>query len=332
MNDNSLTERRDTLAGLGLDSRAIAMYLALTTSKPTAVDLTAARAGVDASDARQAAHTLLDLGLCTGTDRALRVAPPQAALDALIRRRERELASAVDDLARHRASVGGLLDDYVRSHQEDLTDGLSVVRGVEAVRAYLREMAERSSATTFSIMPDLPPAASVAAGTAADSVSLARGVELRSVIPSRVASQPEYWQATVAAAARGTQIRLHPAPPFQCVIYDERIAVLPLSPDSVQDGAWVVSEPGLVRPILLLADAVWAQATPLAGAVDEGEVCRVHEIFRLLAQGQKDDSVARRLSLSVRTVRRLVALGMTMLGTDSRFEAGVMAQRLGWLD
>lgn len=332
MNNYSLAERRETLAGLGVDPRAVALYLSLMSEHQAPTDPTSAPVGACADEEEHAAQVLLDLGLCVGTEGGLRVAPPQAALDALIRRREREIASATVDLARHRASVGGLLDEYVQAHREHLTDGLSILRGVEAVRAYLREMAERSSATTLSVMPELPPAESVAAGSAADAVSVGRGVALRSVVPARVSQQPAYWQATLAALERGVHIRLHPSPPFQCVIYDERIAVLPLSPDRVQDGAWVITEPGLVRPVVQLAEAVWTQAVPVAGTLEEGEGQRVREIFRLLAQGQKDDSVARRLSLSVRTVRRLVALGMVALGTDSRFEAGVMAQRLGWLD
>jgi DNA-binding NarL/FixJ family response regulator len=59
---------------------------------------------------------------------------------------------------------------------------------------------------------------------------------------------------------------------------------------------------------------------------------RVHDVFRLLSRGLKDEAVARRLDTSVRTVRRLVAEGIQLLGSDSRFEAGVMAQRRGWLD
>lgn len=65
------------------------------------------------------------------------------------------------------------------------------------------------------------------------------------------------------------------------------------------------------------------------GAYDES---RVREVYLLLGQGHKDDAISRRMGISVRTVRRLVACGMEILGVDSRFEAGAQAARRGWLD
>jgi DNA-binding NarL/FixJ family response regulator len=41
--------------------------------------------------------------------------------------------------------------------------------------------------------------------------------------------------------------------------------------------------------------------------------------------------VARRLDVSRRTVRRMMARLMKILGTRSRFEAGVRAAKRGWL-
>jgi DNA-binding NarL/FixJ family response regulator len=50
-----------------------------------------------------------------------------------------------------------------------------------------------------------------------------------------------------------------------------------------------------------------------------------------LAQGAKDEQIARILGISLRTVRRRVASMMAELGVDSRFQAGVEAVRRGWL-
>jgi DNA-binding NarL/FixJ family response regulator len=52
-------------------------------------------------------------------------------------------------------------------------------------------------------------------------------------------------------------------------------------------------------------------------------------ILRLLSAGQKDETAARSMGLSVRTYRRRVAELMTLLGADSRFQAGVRARALG---
>ena len=50
-----------------------------------------------------------------------------------------------------------------------------------------------------------------------------------------------------------------------------------------------------------------------------------------LADGVKDEQIARNLDLSLRTVRRRVASLMSELGVDTRFQAGVEAVRRGWL-
>ncbi|MBW1598593.1 response regulator transcription factor [Streptomyces sp. JJ38] len=52
----------------------------------------------------------------------------------------------------------------------------------------------------------------------------------------------------------------------------------------------------------------------------------------MLVRGLTDRAVARRLGLSERTVRRMVAHLMDRLGAASRFEAGARAVERGWLD
>lgn len=55
-------------------------------------------------------------------------------------------------------------------------------------------------------------------------------------------------------------------------------------------------------------------------------------IIRRLAEGEKDDRIARELGLGVRTVRRHIANLMQALGAGGRFEAGILAERAGWLE
>ncbi len=55
------------------------------------------------------------------------------------------------------------------------------------------------------------------------------------------------------------------------------------------------------------------------------------ELLRLLAQGLTDATVAKRLNVSLRTERRMVADLMRRLGASGRFEAGVKAARRRWI-
>jgi len=55
------------------------------------------------------------------------------------------------------------------------------------------------------------------------------------------------------------------------------------------------------------------------------------ELLGLLAEGLTDVTIAKRLNVSLRTERRMVAELMRRLGASGRFEAGVKAVRRRWI-
>ena len=95
----------------------------------------------------------------------------------------------------------------------------------------------------------------------------------------------------------------------------------------------LVRQPGLVQALTLWFEALWERASPLPDESRPRETRAELQRFLLsqLAQGSKDEQIARTLGLSLRTVRRRIAGLMTELGADSRFQAGVEAARRGWL-
>lgn len=50
-------------------------------------------------------------------------------------------------------------------------------------------------------------------------------------------------------------------------------------------------------------------------------------IIQLLGTGLKDEAIARRVGMSLRTTRRHIADIMKLLGAESRFQAGILAAR-----
>ncbi|MET8702560.1 helix-turn-helix transcriptional regulator [Kitasatospora sp. NPDC004723] len=93
----------------------------------------------------------------------------------------------------------------------------------------------------------------------------------------------------------------------------------------------MVREPALVALVAELFEYFWSAAWAPAEVLPEGEVMtgRQIEVLRLPAAGRTDAAIARKLELSERTVRRLVAELTAGLGAESRFQAGVHAARLG---
>jgi DNA-binding NarL/FixJ family response regulator len=83
---------------------------------------------------------------------------------------------------------------------------------------------------------------------------------------------------------------------------------------------------GVVDALRLLFEVLWRQGAPMPGTQPAGDR-RNLQVLRLLAAGAKDETIARQLGLSLRTVRRRVAEQISELGATTRFQAGVEAAR-----
>lgn len=99
-------------------------------------------------------------------------------------------------------------------------------------------------------------------------------------------------------------------------------------------GAYVLRGRALTAPVVALCEQHWATGAHYT-AVDAGRDVsteRVRQVVALLARGMKDEAVARRLGVSSRTMRRLVAATMDELGAQSRFQSGIEAVRRGFVE
>jgi DNA-binding CsgD family transcriptional regulator len=139
------------------------------------------------------------------------------------------------------------------------------------------------------------------------------GARVRTVCATADPRRPRHCESVRAVA----QV------PLDLVVVDRRIAVLPLG----ADGAVVVAAPDAVAALHDLFEATWERGVGPGSAITPEE----REILVLVASGLKDEVVARRLGLSLRTLRRRIARVMDVLGADTRFQAGVLAARRGWL-
>jgi DNA-binding NarL/FixJ family response regulator len=89
--------------------------------------------------------------------------------------------------------------------------------------------------------------------------------------------------------------------------------------------------------VIATFEQLWAEAVPLEEVISrQSEAAELDQtraaILRLMAEGEKDEAISRRLSISVRTCRRHIADYMAQVGATSRFQAGVIAARAGHTD
>lgn len=279
---------------------------------------------------------LLAAGLVTPTDdgSAHTVVPPEHALEILISREEAMLESRRRRLHEKRTAVPGLVAEFVASRRRLVASAVEQMQGAEAVRARLFQLAAAATRQVWTVNTGPAPSGrSVEASRRHDQDLRARSVRSRAVFSEQAATDREFAAYLAEVAGAGDLVRTHPAPPIQMLLFDDDVAVVPAE-GGVGAGAYVVHGVALVAPLQALFELVWQASAPLPrGAVgdDPVELARAREVVTLLAAGHKDETVARRLGTSARTVRRLVALAAEHLHAESRLQLGVLAMQHGWL-
>ncbi|MFL6129412.1 MAG: LuxR C-terminal-related transcriptional regulator [Mycobacteriales bacterium] len=158
---------------------------------------------------------------------------------------------------------------------------------------------------------------------------LRRGSSVRAVWGAHFLADPAVVTHARWLGARWAVPRAVARVPVRAMIMDREAAVLV---DQAGGVRWLLTGAALTA-VLDLADRLWEHGAEVrAGAAvlpEPSPLPRNALVLRLLADGLTDDAVARRIGVSVRTVRNDVASVMVSLGARSRFQAGVRAARLG---
>ncbi|MFI2609517.1 LuxR C-terminal-related transcriptional regulator [Kitasatospora sp. NPDC018619] len=133
-----------------------------------------------------------------------------------------------------------------------------------------------------------------------------------------------------AAERSGAEVRTTGESCGPLLVVDRESAFLPER--GRPDGLVLVEQPSVVAHLADSFETLWHQGEafrsgPAAARAVSDELRAT--ILRLLADGLKDEVIARRLGLSLRNCRRHIAGLYSSLGADSRFQAGVLAERHG---
>jgi DNA-binding CsgD family transcriptional regulator len=129
----------------------------------------------------------------------------------------------------------------------------------------------------------------------------------------------------------GEEIRVLPDLPTRLLVIGDSHAVLPEPLGLADSPLSVTRQRGIVEAMTHWFELLWDRA--VVPDLDRGEPLLDLRRFLLeqLGAGAHDEQIARKLGISLRTVRRRVSALMTELGADSRFQAGVEAARRGWI-
>jgi DNA-binding CsgD family transcriptional regulator len=316
-----------------LTSDADAAYRAMLAEPGWGVEDLVTHLGMSARRVRKALDLLADLALLQrSADGELQPISPDAGFAALVADAEREIRQRESEIQAARNAVAAIAAEYEARRGSGDTVRLD---GIDSVRARLTELATRARLECLSFSPSgahRPDA--MAASRPLNEAALARGVQLRCVYQDAFRNDPDTIAYAEWLTGLGGDVRTVPAVPMQLVIVDREVAIVPTNPADSRAGAMEVRNLGMLTVACALFENVWRIARPL-GAISlvdgNGLSSNEREVLKLLSEGHTDDSLARRLGVSVRTVRRTVADLTERLGATSRFEAGVNAARRGWV-
>ncbi|MET9929695.1 MULTISPECIES: helix-turn-helix transcriptional regulator [unclassified Streptomyces] len=290
------------------------------------------------ADVREALDRLSELSLLrpSATERTrLHPVSPELAMESLLARQQAELLAQQQKLEASRAAAAQLIADWVGFQPMTDSSGVELLVGVDRIRDRLAELSRHIEHEVMAFVPDAPDAKNIEAAKPLDSELLGRGVRMRTLYPESVRNNPAGTEYAKWLASAGGEVRTTPDVPVRMTVIDRRVAVLPVYGENSGHSAVLLTGDGALTALCALFDLAWGRADPLGTARtrdERGLTSQERETLRLLEHGHTDETIAKRLGISSRTTRRVVAGVMDTLGARSRFQAGALAAQRGWLD
>ena len=308
-------------------------------SKPAEI---AAEVGTATVELDRPLAELRDLGLLRdGGDGTVLAVSPMLAEATVLGTEDLELGARRLSVETRRNAIRRLVPDW----NEVLTAGdaryaVDVVSDQTKIGSVLMHYAGQCREELLSVAPGRLPRTRIDSRTRiANLYTLRRGIRTRALY-QHAAIRDKHTRAYLTELAdNGARIRFAPFVPGRSLVIDRTIALLPIPAGDPQrsGGLAVVRENNVVAWVVATFEQLWADAIPLedmlSNSADRAEIDQTRAaILRLLAEGEKDEAISRRLSISVRTCRRHIADYMAQVGATSRFQAGVIASRTGHTD
>lgn len=316
----------------------VAVYRCLLAGPDQAISRIAADLGRRIADLNGPVARLTEMGLVRGRpDGRLTAISPMLAEATVLGAEDLELAARRSALESKRNAIRRLVPDWNAALETTaVANTVDVVTEPGKIGNVLMHYADQCREELLSVAPGRLPKTRIDTRTRiANLYSLRRGIRTRALYQQHALKDRHTRSYLVDLADNGAKIRLAAAVPGRSLVIDRDVALLPIPGARPGDqGLAIVREPNVIAWVVATFEQLWAEATPLEEVIatgsDDAKLDQTRAaILRLLAEGEKDEAIARRLSVSVRTCRRHIADYMGQVGASSRFQAGVIAARSG---
>ncbi|MFY1632140.1 LuxR C-terminal-related transcriptional regulator [Solwaraspora sp. WMMB335] len=293
--------------------------------------------GLTRAKMAEAIQLLLSRGLVTemgGDTSRFQAANPELALMVAIAPLESVIRCYQAHADEVRLQYASLRHEYLEAMSRGSL-AVEVIPGIGEVRAAINNAAVECRTEVIASQPGgNRDADALDEASRRDVEMLQRGVRMR-VLYSHTARFNKASQAYARRmSALGAEYRTAHELFGRLITFDREVAFVPQRDGA--SGAVVIREPSIVAFLGDVFDMMWTHAQPYATAAADGLEAVSGDLDRtianLLAAGMKDEAIARRLGLSLRSTRRHIANIMERLGARSRFQAGVLMSARGLLD
>jgi hypothetical protein len=158
--------------------------------------------------------------------------------------------------------------------------------------------------------------------------ALERGVDI-----VQITSQEGFAQNPAIGCIQwgsGGKARLVEQVPYKLLLFDRRLAILPLDGWILSNGILLIRDTAVVSALAGVHRSLWQSGNRIDDGF-EGPPAHLSAVLKTLLTEPSDEAARQRLGLTGRTYSRRVAELLALLGVASRFQAGAAAARRGWL-
>jgi DNA-binding CsgD family transcriptional regulator len=316
-----------SLVRWGLSSDADLVFRTLTTMGSRGPRALAVELGLPSrriedalAELRAAAAVTIEAG-ASGRS-AVFVARPSAEVVSELRRRRLRLVDRDAQVRNHHAVVTGLA---VPPAVGEMGAGVRYLPSRELTRHRLAELMDAERDEHLAINTEQAfDAASARAATPLSRQIVERGVRVRVLglppadrdlhVDAAFADRPLFGYREAAEM------------PLKLFVVDRKVALFPADPADFERGYLEISQPAVVRALVMLFEQHWAAATdPREHMTAEVALSdRERELIGLLAHGHTDVSAASQMRVSARLITKIMRDLMDRLGVDNRFQLGLV--------
>jgi DNA-binding CsgD family transcriptional regulator len=318
----------------------VLLYRAVLRAPGTTLGAVADETGRGADDFDKSVTLLLEMGLLRVDGERLTAVSPMLAEATALGAEDLELGARRAALEQRRDAIRRLVPDWNSALEAAALDqSVDVVTDQAAIANVLMHYADKCERDLLSMVPGRLPTSRIDGRTRlANLYSLRRGIRTRAIYQHAATRDRATVSYLNELASHGAKIRFAASVPGRSLVIDRSVALLPIPmQEPGRHGLAIVREPSVIAWVVATFEQQWADASPLEEVLskqtDDTELDQTRAaILRLMAEGEKDEAISRRLSISVRTCRRHIADYMAQVGATSRFQAGVIAARAGHTD